>query len=267
MSIVNKGLKGAIVGDIVGSKYEHHNIKTKEFPLFSLRNRFTDDTVMSVAVAKALMTSRKEDLDLNIELVSTMQAYGRVYSDAGYGKHFREWIFSSNPQPYDSWGNGAPMRCSGAGMIASSAHEARDLGKDTARPSHNHEYALTAAGLVSEMIYMANHGADMDTLRALAEAEYEIPTCDELRPDYYFHVSSQKTMPAVLAAFLESRSFEDAIRNAVSLGGDSDTIAAIAGSLAEAYWGIPDDIWLPASNYLDEHLLGVVCDFYRFANE
>ncbi len=267
MSIVNKGLKGAITGDIIGSVYEWHNIKTKEFKLFSRRCDFTDDSVMSVAVAKAFMNAEENKTELKKELVSAMQSFGRAYPHRGYGGKFKMWLRDPMPLPYHSWGNGAPMRCSSAGMVAGSTEEAYALGKATAKPTHNHPYGMIAAGLTAVLIYEANHGASMERLRKIAESKYEIPTCDELRPDYEFDVSSQGTMPAVLAAFFESTSFEDAIRNAISLGGDSDTIAAITGSIAEAYWGIPDEIWEEAASVLDDYLRGVVDKFYAFANK
>lgn len=267
MKSENKGLKGAVIGDIVGSRFEWDNIKSKEFELFSSKCDFTDDSVMSIAVAKAFMNSAADGTALNIELVAAMQTYGRIYPNRGYGGRFKEWIKSRHPEPYKSWGNGAPMRCSAAGMLAKSAEEAWSLGEQTALPTHNHNFALTAAGLTATMIYEANHGASMEELRGLAESRYDVPKCDELRPGYSFDVSSQGTMPAALAAFLESSSFEDAIRNAISLGGDSDTIAAITGSIAEAYWGVPDEIWMKASQYLDSHLRKTVKEFYTFANE
>lgn len=264
---INKGLKGAITGDIIGSVYERHNIKTKDFPLFSARCSFTDDSVMSCAVAKAFMNAEENRTELYGELVRSMQAFGRRYPHAGYGGHFRHWLRDPMPLPYGSWGNGAPMRCSPAGMVALSSDEAYALGRETAKPTHNHRRAMAAAGLTASLIWEANHGASMDRLRIIAEGFYTIPTCGELRPDYDFDVSSQGTMPAVLAAFFESSSFEDAIRNAISLGGDSDTVAAITGSLAEAYWGIPEEIWGQASGFLNDDLRMIVDGFYAFANK
>ena len=263
--LLNGGLMGAITGDIIGSVYEWNNFKSKHFMLFSPKCFFTDDTVMSAAVAAAVMQAVKKNTEPYKELVEKMQEFGRKYPGRGYGGHFSEWIYERDPEPYNSWGNGAPMRCSYAGMLAESAEEANMLGRITAKPTHNHSEALKAAGLTAELIWRARHGETMEQLRLRAEKEYDVPFCDDLRPDYDFDVSSQGTMPASLAAFLESSSFEDAIRNAISLGGDSDTVAAITGSMAEAYWGIPDDIWEKASEYLDDYLRDTVKEAYAFA--
>ncbi len=267
MEFTNRGLKGAVTGDIIGSVYEWHNIKTKDFPLFSRKCFFTDDSVMSCAVAQGFMNAEENKTELYRELVKAMQEFGHRYPHAGYGGRFRSWLLDPMPLPYNSWGNGAPMRCSAAGMLALSADEAYALGKETARPTHSHPQGMTAAALTAALIWEANHGASMERLRSIAEGIYEIPTCEELRPDYDFDVSSQGTMPAVLAAFFESTSFEDAIRNAISLGGDSDTVAAITGSIAEAYWGIPEEIWEKASSFLSDDLRTVVDRFYIFANK
>ncbi len=266
--ICNGGLKGAITGDIVGSIYEWDNHRDKDFPLFADRCFFTDDTVMSVAVAHAIsiwLDWTESDIDnhhLEWPLVRCMQEFGRAYPGRGYGGHFAQWIHDPDPQPYNSWGNGAPMRCSAAGMVAQSAKMAYRYGEITSAVTHNHPNAMLAAGLTAELIWRARHGESMEELRRRAEAEYEIHTCEEYQKTNEFSEASHLTMPPALAAFLESTSFEDAIRNAISVGGDSDTIAAITGSLAEAYWGIPDDIWEKAESFLDERLKTIVRDFY-----
>jgi type I restriction enzyme M protein len=256
-------MKGAIVGDIVGSVYEWNNIKTKDFPLFREDCFFTDDTVMTVAVGHALVDGLAEkftDDEMFQRLVVYMQFYGKQYKGRGYGGRFQEWIYDPGPQPYDSWGNGAPMRCSSAGWLAKSAEDARRLGRLTALPTHNHPEGVKAAQLTAELIYRAKTGEDKEGLRACAAAVYKIPRLDDIRP-LRFSESSHNTMPPVLAAFFESVSFEDAIRNAVSLGGDSDTIAAITGSIAEAYYGVPDEIWSKAKTYLNRDLLAAAEQF------
>lgn len=257
-------MKGAIIGDIVGSVYEFHNIKTKDFPLFSQRSRFTDDTVMTVAVAMGLITANNEDCDLTEALTESMHDYGNRYPHRGYGGRFRHWLRAADPQPYNSWGNGAPMRCSSAGWVAGTAEKAFELGMYTAGPTHNHPEAMKAAGLTSMLIWHARHGMNKAELRSVAEKWYALPVLDEIREDYSFDVSCAGTMPVALSAFFESVSFEDAIRNAISIGGDSDTIAAITGSLAEAFYGVPEELWQQAEQYLSEELQKNVEVFFKF---
>ena len=260
-------MKGTIIGDIVGSVYEFHNIKTKDFPLFSQGSRFTDDTVMTVAVAMGLLAANSEDSDLTEALTESMHNYGNRYPHRGYGGRFRRWLRAADPQPYNSWGNGAPMRCSAAGWLASSPEKAFELGMYTAGPTHNHPEAMKAAGVTAMLIWDARHGMKKGALRELAAKWYSIPALAELRPGYTFDVSCMGTMPAALSAFFESESFEDAIRNAVSVGGDSDTIAAITGSLAEAYYGVPGELWQKACDYLSDELVHNVETFYTEASQ
>ncbi len=255
-------MKGAIIGDIIGSVYEFHNIKTKDFPLFSRKGYFTDDTVMTVAVAMGLLAANKEGSDLSEALTEAMHDYGNRYPHRGYGGRFRRWLRAPEPHPYNSWGNGAPMRCSAAGWLASSPEKAFELGMFTAGPTHNHPEAMKAAGVTAMLIWHARHGMPKEELRELAGKWYALPVLDEIRPDYTFDVSCMGTMPVALSAFIESESFEDAIRNAVSVGGDSDTIAAITGSLAEAYYGTPEALWQKACYYLSDELIQNVTTFY-----
>ncbi len=191
-----------------------------------------------------------------------MQTYGRDYEGRGYGGRFGEWIYDPLALPYNSWGNGAPMRCSSAGWLARSATEARRLGRLTALPTHNHPEGVKAASLTAELIYRARTREDITSLRTYAQASYVIPKLDIIRPSYRFDESSQRTMPVALAAFFESTSFEDAIRNAISVGGDSDTIAAITGSIAEAYYGVPEDIWDKAKKSLPRHFIDIIGKFH-----
>ena len=256
-------MKGAIIGDIVGSRFEFDNNKSKQFELFSDDCFFTDDTVMTCAVGAALLAS-----DTAPEFALFLRDFGRIYPDAGYGGRFFDWIHAEDPKPYHSWGNGAAMRCSPAGFAAKDRQTAIHDGIATALPTHNHPEGIKAAHCTCDMVWMArkqflDKNRDMTALRELAEQYYEIPSLDEIRPCYRFSESSQKTMPVALAAFLESTSFEDAIRNAISVGGDSDTIGAITGAIAEAYYGVPDELWEKAATYLDELLLQVVDGFYR----
>ena len=258
-------MKGAIIGDIVGSVYEFHNIKTKDFPLFNERSKFTDDTVMTCAVAGALMYAMENGSDLLDTLTEYLQDFGRAFPHRGYGGRFKKWLKSDDPQPYNSLGNGAAMRCSAAGWIASTPEKAFELGMYTAAPTHNHPEGMKAAGITAMLIWHARHGADKAQLRSIAEKAYELPVLDEIRPDYSFDVSCQGTMPVAISAFLESMDFEDAIRNAVSVGGDSDTIAAITGAIAEAYYGVPEELWAEACKRLDDRLAFIAGSFSAFA--
>ena len=255
-------MRGAIIGDIVGSVYEFHNIKTKAFPLWSPAGKFTDDSVMTVAVAMALLKEADDHDQIIDNITESMQDYGNRYRHRGYGGRFRQWLRASDPQPYNSWGNGAPMRCSSAGWLAGTPEEAYDLGGLTAAPTHNHPESYKAAGVTAMLIWHARHGMTKDDLRAIADKHYDIPVLDDIRADYDFDVSCMGTMPVALAAFFEGSDFEDVIRSAVSIGGDSDTIAAIAGSIAEPYFGIPDGLWERACAYLSDELIDNVDEFY-----
>ena len=268
-------MKGAIIGDIIGSAYEFHNVKEKDFDLFPPKAHFTDDTVMTLAVAKSLYEYEKNEwgTDLRYEPISgeqleevlTMYMYdiGNLYRTS-YGSRFKNWLRSSDPQPYNSWGNGAPMRCSAAGWFADTPDRAFVLGMITAQPSHNHVDAMIAAGLTADLICRARHKATKEEMFETAKKFYVIPGIDDVRPWYRFDVSCQGTMPVALAAFFESRNFEDAIRNAVSVGGDSDTIAAITGSIAEAYYGLDASLWRQALPYLSDELRAIVKDVYDY---
>lgn len=260
-------MMGAIIGDIVGSVYEWNNIKTKEFPLFQDKCRFTDDTVMTVAVAEGLMNGGTED-----DFIDAMKKYGRMYPDAGYGGRFGAWLFSEDRKPYHSWGNGSAMRVSpvGFGVAPSWDITATACGVDTyatrsAAVTHDHpegiKGALATANAIMFMRYRVIDGEDMAEakvqLRAFIREKYSYDlsrTLDEIRPTYRFNESCQGTVPQAITAFLESTGFEDAIRNAISLGGDSDTLAAITGGIAEAAYGIPQWIIDKAWTYLDEPL-------------
>jgi len=255
-------MKGAIIGDIVGSAYERHHTKVKDFKLFKNRCRFTDDTVLTAAVADALLLSLGsgvlDDAQALKMLTQKMQAYFRLYSTRGGSRSFKAWAASDDPQPYMGYTNGALMRCSSAGWLARSVEEARHLGRLTALPSHNHPEAITAASLAAEVIFRARMGASKEELLKTVQAEYEIPTIDALRPVYRYDISCRGTFPVAFASFYESVSFEDTIRTAVSLGRDTDTNAAIAGSFAEAFYGVPDDLWETAKTYCTDDILDVV---------
>ena len=255
-------MKGAIIGDIVGSVYEWHNIKTKDFPLFQKRSTFTDDTVMTCAVARAFLEAAKDDAPVVEHMTRAMQELGRKNPHRGYGGRFGRWIYAEDPRPYNSLGNGAAMRASPAGFLGKTVEEAYELGELTAMPTHNHPEGLCAAGTTAALVWLARHGACKEALYQYVSDKYVIPRLDVIRPTYQFDVTCMGTMPVALAAFFESDSFEDAIRNAISVGGDSDTIGAITGSIAEAFYDVPEDIWQEARSRLSNELAAIVDEFY-----
>lgn len=261
-------MKGAIIGDIVGSAYERHHTKVKDFKLFKNRCRFTDDTVLTAAVADALLLSRNtgvsDDAQVLRMLTQKMQDYFCRHNGRGGSKFFTAWANSDDPQPYMGYTNGALMRCSAAGWLAGSVEEARHLGELTALPSHNHPEAITAASLAAEIIFRARMGASKEEMLEIVQAEYEIPGIEALRPVYRYDITCRGTFPVAFASFYESVSFEDTIRTAVSLGGDTDTNAAIAGSFAEAFYGVPDDLWEAAKTYCTDDILDVVARWEAF---
>jgi type I restriction enzyme M protein len=256
---------GAIIGDIAGSRFEWHNHKSKEFELFTNRCGPTDDSIMTLAVAKAIMNCAGDYSRLESEAISCMQEYGRRYPDAGYGGRFYRWIFSSNPKPYNSYGNGAAMRVSPCGFAAKSLEEAMLLARTVTQVTHNHPESMKAAEAVISAIYLARIGKTLEEIQDyITERYYRIDfTLDEIRPSYHFDVSCQGSVPQAFAALFESSGFEDAIRNAISIGGDSDTIAAITGGMAEAYYGVPEDIRKQAMGFLDDDLSGILLEFEK----
>lgn len=256
---------GAIIGDIVGSRFEWNNHRNKDFDLFTPACFPTDDSIMTLAIGKALMESSPDWSDLGTQAISCMQGIGRLYPHCGYGGGFMNWLHSSNPQPYNSFGNGAAMRVSACGFVASSLDEAKALAKAVTEVTHNHPEGLKGAEATTVAIYLARTGCPMDEIRALIDSTYYPMnfTLDEIRPTYRFNETCQDTVPQALEAFFESTSFEDAIRNAISVGGDSDTLAAITGGIAEAYYGIPDALRNSALAYLDGRLLQIYQDFAK----
>ena len=256
---------GAIIGDIAGSRFEWHNIKSKEFELLTRAGgcRPTDDSVMSLAVAQAILDCDETFSDLEQHAVARMQELGRRYFRAGYGGAFRQWILSAEPRPYNSWGNGAAMRVSACGFAADSVDKATALAKAVTAVTHNHPEGIKGAQATAAAVYLARSGKRMDEIRNYIEAHYYKLDfkLDDIRASYSFDVSCQGSVPQALEAFFESTGFEDAIRNAVSIGGDSDTIAAIAGGVAEAYYGIPADLRALALTFLDDYQLGILNAF------
>ena len=247
---------GAIIGDIVGSVYEWRNIKTKEFPLFRQNSVFTDDTVMTIAIAEGLMNGGRPD-----DFINAMKRIGRMYPSTGYGGHFRNWLFTDDRNPYNSWGNGSAMRVLPVGWMFDSLEATENVAEVSAAVTHNHPEGIKGAQATAAAIFLARNGKTKEEIKSYIEIKYGYElsrTLDEIRPTYVFDVSCQGTVPEAIIAFLESNDFEDAIRNAISLGGDSDTLAAITGSIAEAAYGVPETIKDKAVSLLDEPLLDVL---------
>ena len=269
---------GAIIGDVVGSVYEWNNIKTKEFPFFREDCFFTDDTVMTCAVAEAIMNGGQKD-----NFIDAMKKYGRMYPNADYGARFNRWLMTDNRDPYNSFGNGSAMRVSPCAWFVDATTEelpaeGKRLAQLSAEVTHNHPEGIKGAMATADAIFMCRYffgGYASDKEEPNSDNPEEIKRCikehiekeygydlsktlDEIRPTYRFNETCQDTVPQAIVAFLESTDFEDAIRNAISLGGDSDTLAAITGSIAEAAYGIPEWIQDKVYTYLDEPLKDVL---------
>ncbi len=235
---------GALLGDMIGAPYEFdRGNKSKEFPLFCENSRFTDDSVMTIAVAEALLDSRFLDDDsIRAALIKSMRKWGKKYPDAGYGRKFLCWLREKEPKPYGSCGNGSAMRVSAAGWLFDTLEETREKARLTAEVTHDHPEGIKGAEATSGAIFLARTGRSKEEIRdyIVQEFGYDLSrTCDQIRPSYYHNESCQKTVPEAITAFLEGTDFEDVIRTAVSLGGDCDTLTCIAGSIAEAFYGVP----------------------------
>ena len=258
---------GTVIGDIVGSIYEFHNIKTKRFRLFGERCEFTDDSIMALAVAKALLDvgDNRDEAVLQQAFIRSMQELGRKYPHpmGAYGNRFSQWLRSDNPTPYNSWGNGSAMRVAACGFAGKSLEDAEYLARISAEVTHNHPQGVKGAQAVAACIYLARTDNSPTAIQGYVESRYYplTKTLDEIRPRYRFDDSCQGTVPQAIQAFLEAADFEDAIRNAVSIGGDSDTLTAITGGIAEAFFGIPEDIRKKAREYLTPDLLEILDDF------
>jgi ADP-ribosylglycohydrolase len=253
---------GAIVGDIVGSIYEFNNHRSKEFHLFGEKCTFTDDTVLTVAVADCLMN--------NGNYAKYIKNYARKYTGRGYGGRFRQWISSDSLDPYNSWGNGSAMRVSAVGFACDDLKSVVLEAKRSAEVTHNHPEGIKGAQATAVAIYMARKGQTKEQIKAAIAKSfgYDLDrTVDEIRPIYVFNESSQGTVPEAIIAFLESTDFEDAIRNAVSLGGDTDTLTCITGGIAEAFYGgVPREIAEKAITYLPPLMRDVVKEFREWRN-
>ncbi len=248
---------GAIAGDIIGSVYERHPMKTKTFPLFHPSCRFTDDTVLTVAIADAILGGKP--------YVDSVREIGRRYPNAGYGGTFIRWLHVEKAEPYNSWGNGSAMRVSPVAFAFSTEEEVLAQAKATAEITHNHPEGIKGAQATALAIFLARIGHNKESIRSRISNQFHYDlgrTTEEIRPTYSFDVSCQGTVPEAIIAFLDSDSYEDAIRNAISLGGDSDTLACIAGSIAEAFYGgVPQAIQEKVEELLTSDLWDITSRF------
>ena len=256
-------LFGAIIGDIVGSIYEFRNIKTKDFPFFPMNGYITDDSCMTIAVAKALMDWKQNGGDLQELTINSMREIGFKHPNMGYGFGFAKWLFNKESEPYNSWGNGAAMRISAVGWIGQSITEVKRLSYMVTAITHDHIEGIKGAEATAVAIFLARTGKSKDEIaKYITENYYDwCSSVAELQENYSWDGSCQGTVPPALQCFFESESFEDAVRNAISIGGDSDTIGAITGSIAEAFYGIPDDMIEKAKSYIPEDLMLIITEF------
>lgn len=250
---------GAIAGDIIGSVFERHQIKSTEFELFSSNSTFTDDTVLTVATAYAILNK--------VDYGNAFKEIGRRYPHCGYGGSFYLWLFSSDSKPYNSWGNGAAMRVSPIGFAFDSVDTVLEEAQRSAEVTHNHPEGIKGAQATALSIFLARTGLEKDQIKheIITRFNYDLDrSLDEIRPYYTFDVSCQGSVPEAIIAFLESRNYEDAIRKAISLGGDSDTIACVAGGIAHAYYQeIPDIIRTNVHEILPQDLQKITAEFCK----
>ena len=262
---------GAILGDMIGSPYEFdRGRKTKEFPFFDKGASFTDDSVMTIAVAEALMRANSigiiEDEKATKDLIiDMMHKWGHKYPSAGYGGRFYGWLRNSEREPYNSWGNGSAMRVAAAGWLFDDFEATRKIARWTAEVTHNHPEGVKGADATASAIWLARNGHSKDEIREFITSEigYDLSrTCDEIRPGYQHVESCQQTVPEAITSFLEGSDFEDVIRTAVSLGGDCDTLTCIAGSIAEAFYGVPDDLKFECEKRLPDDMADILLMFH-----
>lgn len=258
---------GAILGDMIGAPYEFdRGNKTKEFPLFSKESEYTDDSVMTIAVAEALInTFGQSDDEIKTAIINSMQKWGKRYPHAGYGGMFRQWLSTKDPKPYGSFGNGSAMRVSSVGWLYDDIDTTRKMAALTAEVTHNHPEGIKGAEATVSAIFLARTGHSKEDIRQyiVKEFGYDLSrTCDEIRPIYHHVESCQETVPEAITAFLEGTDFEDVIRTAVSLGGDCDTLTCIAGGIAEAFYGIPDEISAEGYKRMSKDMQEVLGHFY-----
>ncbi|HEX6252045.1 MAG TPA: ADP-ribosylglycohydrolase family protein [Gemmatimonadaceae bacterium] len=254
---------GAIAGDIIGSVFEWSSAQTRDFPLFSPRSDFTDDSVLTFAVARAILDARAAGSDSPAYEARILE-FGRRYRGRGYGEMFREWLQLDEPRPYNSYGNGSAMRVSPVGFAFDEEHVVLEQARWSAMPTHDHPEGVKGAQSTALAVWMARRGASREEIRSRIESEfgYDLQrTVEEIQPGYSFDVTCQGSVPESIVAFLDAGDFEGAIRNAVWLGGDADTQACIAGGIAEAAWGVPAEIEEKVRERLPPELLAILDEF------
>ncbi len=261
---------GAILGDIIGSPYEFdRGNKSKIFPLFSEKSTYTDDSVMTLAVCLSFLETSPNESDelILLSLSKNMRYFGRLYPNAGYGGMFRKWLNNPQLQAYNSFGNGSAMRVSSVAWIYNNIDDVRHAARLTAEVTHNHPEGIKGAEAVASAIFLARSKHSKKEIKEYIENEFGYNlnrTCDEIRPNYYHKESCMETVPEAIIAFLEGNSFEDVIRTAVSLGGDCDTLTAISGSIAEGYYGVPEELKEECYKRLPKQLLNVLKMFEEY---
>lgn len=252
---------GAIIGDIAGSIYEFNNIKTEDFTPFEGKCFFTDDTVMTVAVVDALMSGKRDPKKTEACMIKSMKKFGKSYPNAGYGGRFSAWLLNPDPKPYDSFGNGSAMRVSPVAWYFHSLEKVQQFAEISAKVTHDHPEGIKGASAVATAIFMARNGRDKDYIKRYIELKYHYDfskTLDEIRPSYNFDETCQGTVPVAFEVFFEAESFEDTLKKAISMGGDSDTLAAIACSIAEGFYPIPKELKEKALAVLDRKILSML---------
>ncbi len=256
---------GAIIGDIVGSVYEFHTIKQKEFKLLKPKCQVTDDTIMTCAIAKACIDylDNKNINSFKEKCIIYMQELGRKYKNAGYGYNFNQWLMDENPQPYNSYGNGGAMRTSPVAYVAESLEEVELLAKAQAEVSHNHEEGIKGAQAIASAMYMSLNGKTKEEIKEYIEKKYYKLdfTIKDIRRKYKYDISAQGSVPEAIESFLEGENYEDSIRNAICLGGDADTLACMTGAISECFYGLPDNIDI--NPYLNDELKEIINNFYN----
>ncbi|MBO5621964.1 MAG: ADP-ribosylglycohydrolase family protein [Butyrivibrio sp.] len=264
---------GALLGDMIGAPYEFdRSNKSKEFDMYNEQVAFTDDSVMTIAVAEGIMNAGldADEKRMKAEIVSSMKAWGRRYPDAGYGNKFIWWLMLDDPNPYGSFGNGSAMRVSSVGWFYESMDRTREVARWTAEVTHNHPEGVKGAEAVAAAIFMARNKYSKEQIKeyVIKEFDYDLSrTCDEIRPDYRHTEICQETVPEAITAFLEGFDFEDVIRTAVSLGGDCDTLTCISGGIGEAFYGVPDEMIKECRKRLPGDMLAVIEQFRDVINE
>lgn len=260
---------GAIIGDVVGSRFEFHNHKSKDFPLFTDSCKVTDDSIMTIAIALAIMDHDEHGRPLDEAAVYWMRKIGQPYKNAGYGGRFAQWMYLSNPHPYNSYGNGAAMRVSACAWAANTISEAIEMSNAVTGVTHNHPEGMKGARAITAIIFMARMGCSKEEIYDyIVQNYYSLnESVEQIRITSHFDETCQVTVPIAIRCFYESESFEDCLRLAISVGGDSDTIAAMACSIAEAYYGVPEEIREKVLTFVPQELKDILFRFEEIYSE